>query len=137
MKKPFCPPYHDRILAATASSMRQCRINEDAQDIPETKEEWFKSARLNMPEKTVEENDPRLSFTPLEVAVIPPTGLIEHIKDKWWIVHPTKGVCYFRKHSPQCNSNEEVGRRFMVMYPWAELKFIPSVFRTIEPRDYV
>jgi hypothetical protein len=89
-----------------------------------------------MPEH-IHEDDPRLTFTLLEKAIVPPTGLIEHIKDKWWIVHPVKGVVYFRKHSPQCNSDQEISRRFLAMYPWAELRHIPSVFRTIDPRDYV
>jgi hypothetical protein len=86
------------------------------------------------------EDDPRIEFVPLEVATIPPAGLIEHLKDKWWVVHPTKGVVYFKLSgylSPQCNGNEEIARRFVYMYPWAEVKFIPSVFRTINPHDYV
>lgn len=34
----------------------------------------------------------RFKFVPVEKATIPPSGLIEHVKDHWWIVHPEKGL---------------------------------------------
>lgn len=88
----------------------------------------------------VPEDDPRLFFTSTEKAITPPAGLIEHLKDRWWVVHPTKGLVFWDKHhmAPQCNSNEAVARRIWEqMYPWAEIKFIPSVYRSINPQDYV
>ena len=84
----------------------------------------------------VEDTDKRLSFLPLEKATNPPEGIIEHIKDRWWIVHPIKGLVFFRKFAPQCNSNEELTKSLAVMYPWSKVQFIPSVFRRINPRDY-
>lgn len=89
--------------------------------------------------ETVSADDPRLTFVPLEVATVPPKGLIEHLKDQWWTVHPEKGLVFYDKKvmAPQCNSNESITRRFKEMYPWAEVRFIPSVFRRINPHDYV
>lgn len=85
------------------------------------------------------ENDPRLVFVPLEKAVIPPSGLIEHFKDRFWAVHPVKGLVFWDKRhmAPQCNGNESIARTMRRMYPWAEIKFISSVFRKINPSDYV
>lgn len=83
------------------------------------------------------EDDKRLSYLPLEKATIPPQGIIEHIKDHYWTLHPTKGLVFFNKHSPQCNANESLARRLQEgMYPWAELRFISSVFRSINLQDY-
>lgn len=92
----------------------------------------------------ISEDDPRLVFVPIDVAAIPPAGLIEHFKDRWWAVHPTKGLVFwkssFREHhlAPQCNRNEEGTRMlFSKMYPWAEIQLIPSVFRSVRPADLV
>lgn len=88
-------------------------------------------------------DDPHLVFVPFEEASTPPSGIIEHLKDMWWIVHPQKGIAYWRhggpssKHlSPWCNKSEEITRRIFASFPWADVKFIPSVFRRINPRDY-
>lgn len=97
-----------------------------------------------MTTKQISEDDPRLVFVPIEKATVPPAGLIEHIKDRWWAVHPTKGLVFWKATprethlSPQCNRSE-VGTReiFYRMYPWAEIQFIPSVFRSIRVSDYV
>jgi len=88
------------------------------------------------------EDDPRLKFIPMEKAIVPPEGLIKHIKNCWWIVHPTKGVVFYtgndkRFLAPQANGNEEIAERILSAYSWAELKFIPSVFHRIKPDDYV
>jgi hypothetical protein len=82
-----------------------------------------------------EQDDPRLSFVSLKEATVPPAGLIEHIKDRWWVVHPEKGVCYF-KTSPLCNASKKIVSERLCNYSWAEARFIPSVFRTINPNDY-
>lgn len=79
-------------------------------------------------------------FVPLETATVPPGGLIEHLKDRWWMVHPEKGVAFFVTrgfHAAQCNRNEAITRRLAENYPWAEVRFIPSVFRKIKPQDYI
>jgi hypothetical protein len=85
------------------------------------------------------EDNPRLFFLSVEKAVVPPPGIIEHIKDHWWSVHPTKGLIFWdkRARSPQANSNEDIARRLQQsLYPWAECRFIPSVFRKIDIQDY-
>ena len=91
----------------------------------------------------VEANDPRLKFVPIDQLTTPPPGLIEHLKDRFWIVHPDKGAVFWnadkkgRDLSPQCNSNKDCAEAvFIKMYPWAEIKFIPSAFRRINPQDY-
>lgn len=92
----------------------------------------------------IEETDPRLHFVPIEDAIFPPPGLIEHLKDRWWIIHPSRGLVFWKPHpredfhAPQCNSNKAVTEHLgEKMYPWAEVRFLPSVFRKIRPQDYV
>lgn len=87
------------------------------------------------------ENDKRLQFISEATAIMPPNDLIKHIKDCWWLVHPTKGLLIFvgptgRNYSPQCNQNKAVVESLKFMAPWAEVKFFPSVFYRINPSDY-
>lgn len=84
------------------------------------------------------EIDPRLFFVPVAEALIPPAGIIEHLKDHWWIVHPERGLAFWDKlhKSPQCNSSESITRRLASAYPWAEVRFFPSVFRRVKISDY-
>ena len=83
--------------------------------------------------------NPKYIFVPVEKATVPPPGLIEHLKDRWWLVHPERGLAFFdeRAMSPQCNSNETIARHLARNHPWAEVQFFPSVFRRINPKDYV
>jgi hypothetical protein len=90
----------------------------------------------------IEENDPKLVFVPLEEATTPPAGLIEHLKDRWWAIHPEKGLIFYKAYngnpSAQCNPSETTSRALNEkLYPWAEIKFVPSVFRRVNPHDYV
>lgn len=82
-------------------------------------------------------SEDRFVFVPVEVAGNPPEGLIEHFKDWWWVVHPKKGLAFFEGRLAQCNTNESIVRRLASEHPWAEVRFIPSVFRRIDPNDYV
>lgn len=80
-------------------------------------------------------------FVPIEKAIVPPPGLINHLKDRWWAVHPEKGIAYFvgatGKHfSPQCNHSEATMRYLKKNCSWAEIRFIASVFHIINPHDY-
>lgn len=90
----------------------------------------------------VNEDDPRLVFVPLSKAATPPPGLIEHLKDRYWCSHPENGLLFWsipgsRLLAPQCNANEGIARHLRdSLYPWAEVKLVPSVFREIDPRDY-
>ena len=83
-------------------------------------------------------DDARLVFVPLEKATTPPPGMIEHIANAWWVVHPEKGVVFWGKKfmSPQCNTNRSITVHLAAMYPWAEVHLISSVFRRINPQDY-
>lgn len=91
--------------------------------------------------KPFDEDDKQLRFIPEAEAVVPPYDLIKHIKDCWWLVHPTKGLLVWvgphkRNFSPQCSPNKEITERLHWMAPWAEIKFFPSVFHKINPQDY-
>lgn len=89
--------------------------------------------------QTVADDDKRLKFVPLDQAADPPSGLIEHLKDRWWVTHPERGLVFWvtgQLKSPQCNSSESIARHLAQMYPWAEVRFVPSVFRRINPSDY-
>lgn len=91
----------------------------------------------------VEVDDPRLAFCKIEEHSIPPTGLIEHIKDHYWLCHPERGLVLWGvgpikklDWKPMCNKNEEISKMFLKHFPWAEVKLVPSFFRRINPRDY-
>jgi hypothetical protein len=94
--------------------------------------------------KLLSEDDPRLLFMPIETATRPPSGITQHIKDCWWIAHPTKGIVWycrkkrksFEISSPQCNANKDIAIHCNKRYPWATILFLPSVFRRINPQDY-
>lgn len=95
--------------------------------------------------RSIDEQDPRLVFIPMSMATVPPPGIIEHIKDKWWAVHPTKGLVFWgpkyksknASPSPQHNGRREIAEGwFSEVYPWARVELIPSVFRPVNPRDY-
>jgi hypothetical protein len=86
---------------------------------------------------SIQPDDKRLTYLKESEAVVPPSGLIEHIKDHWFPVHPEHGIIFF-SGSIQGNRSEHLARRFSSrLYPWAEIKFFPSVFRRINPNDYV
>jgi hypothetical protein len=87
-------------------------------------------------------------FVPVDVAMVPPNGLIEHFADRWWCVHPEKGLAFYNPRnsrgrrtgagSPQCNSSETLARAIGERCcPWAEIRFIHSVFRRIDVHDYI
>ncbi len=88
----------------------------------------------------LKEDDDKLVFVPEAEAIIPPPGLIQHWQDYWWLFHPEKGLLFYDKKrmAPQANRLESVARDILGrLYPWAEVKQISSVFRRIDPRDYV
>lgn len=87
------------------------------------------------------EDDPRLQFVPLAELATPPVGTIEHVTTAWWAVHPDKGAVFWRRTEetpsgpwlrglvPQYNYSKVVASRlFKQMYPWAQIKQIPSAF---------
>ena len=91
---------------------------------------------------TVESNDKRLVFVPVDEAIQPKLGICMCYKDKWWIVDD-KGLLFWQDKKggsryPQCNSNKFVADTIhQKMYPWARVEFIPWVYEKVDPRDYV
>ena len=79
-------------------------------------------------------DDPRLSFIPLDREA---QSYDQVIKDHWWIVHPERGLAVFMKGSIQCNTSEDIARRLAGMYPWAEVRFIETVFIPHDCHDYL
>ena len=91
----------------------------------------------------IEPDDSRLCFMPIEKAQIAPAGLCEHYKDRWWSFDSERGIIFWKPHKrsglfPQCNSIEHTAISLTTkLYPWAETKFIPSVFVRANPNDYI
>lgn len=78
-------------------------------------------------------DDPRLSFIPFDRGAREGDTVM---LNRWWVVHPEKGLVMWRNTSPQCNSNEEIARRVGAMYPWAEIRFIETAYLPHDCRDY-
>jgi hypothetical protein len=87
-------------------------------------------------------DDERLRFVPCEKARTPKDGLVHCLLDRWWVIHPEKGIVFWRpsgkgEGSPQCNSNREITESLAArMYPWARVELIPMVMYQIDPQDY-
>lgn len=82
-------------------------------------------------------DDKDLTYIPFEKASAPGGGFYFHYVNRWWSVHPDRGLMLFYGDSAQCNSNEATARRLQQqLYPWAEVRFIPSAFVPIDPRDF-
>ncbi len=65
--------------------------------------------------------DPRLSFVPLDRE--PQDGDVV-VANRWWVVHPERGLVIFQRTSYQCNDNEQIARRVGSIYPWATIQFV-------------
>lgn len=90
---------------------------------------------------TVEADDPRLSFVPIEKATELKPNLCMVYKDLFWAVHPEKGLVFWtpnkKTRAPQCNSNRIVTEEIVArMYPWAEVKQIPWVIERTTPSEW-
>jgi hypothetical protein len=80
-------------------------------------------------------------FVPIEKATTPPAGLIEHLKDRWWLYIEGKGVAYYRdkrgNRFPQCSGDKRITESLRTrLFPEAEVRFFPSIFHQINPHDY-
>ena len=68
-----------------------------------------------------------LTFYPVEGQPLP----IDYgtmITDRWWIVHPGKGIAVWRNVSPQCSANQRVVESLASrLYPNSdvEVEFLP------------
>lgn len=76
-------------------------------------------------------------FVSLDQASIPKDGFLHCYKNRYWSVHPTKGLAFWGKGyaSPQCNSNESLAKRLAP--PWAEVKFIETVLVPLDITAYM
>lgn len=85
--------------------------------------------------KVITIDDPNLWLVPRHVAIQPLAGIIECLKNQWWVCHPNGMLVFYRDADdfiPQCNGNEAMARKIAsVMYPWAEVHQIPLVFRKV------
>jgi len=85
----------------------------------------------------LEPDNNQLAYVAIDQDVLEaPNGIIQHYKDHWWAVHPEKGLIFYYK-SAQCNKSREIVATLVPkLYPWAEIKFFPSIFRRINISDY-
>lgn len=67
-----------------------------------------------------------LSYISFEDAATPRDGLA--MIDRWWIVHPDKGLAVWKGFSPQCNRRPEIGESLLKHYPGHEVRFIPVAY---------
>ena len=83
-----------------------------------------------------------LVFVPFDEAAIAPGGIIEHLKNRWWLCCPDRGVAFYQPlgkgpRYPQCNTDEKTTRKlFERRYPNLEVRLIPSVFQRVNVSDY-
>jgi hypothetical protein len=90
----------------------------------------------------VAEDDSRLVFVPLDELATPPAGIIEHLLNYWWIMHPSKGAVFYRfdhpkRLHPQANMNKSVSLKIRDdLYPWAEVVMVAHAYRTVDLGDY-
>ena len=78
----------------------------------------------------------QFNFVPVEQMLEAPNGIVNHYKNYWWAVHPEKGIVFYG-NAPQCNISKEIVESISgKLYPWAEIKFFPSLFRKINISDY-
>jgi hypothetical protein len=86
------------------------------------------------------------AFLPVAEAVSPAkTGFFQHWVDAWWIIHPDKGLAFYRRGrrglgAPQCNTSEQIARMVLgsAPPPWegAEVRKIASAWVPIDIDDY-
>lgn len=87
----------------------------------------------------------RYNFLPEQEAVSPAKGgFFVHWVNAWWLVHPDKGLAFYRlgrggRGSPQCNTDERVTR---MLYSktgqpeGCEVRKLASVWVPADPSDY-
>jgi hypothetical protein len=78
----------------------------------------------------------RVFHVPLDVAVTPANG--EALVDRWWSVHPEKGLAFYyqpfgyarsEEPSPQCNAQQYTAEHLCrKLYPDHECRHVPVVF---------
>lgn len=91
-------------------------------------------------------------FVPLEKLQEPIEGHVNCLKDRWWSVHPEKGLAFYKPKgrngkrqsgqgnqygSPQCNRNKAIAERLSSRHSWAELQFVEVAFVPLIINDYI
>jgi hypothetical protein len=61
-----------------------------------------------------------LTYIPFAAAMTPRDGQV--YCDRWWIVHPEKGLTVWRGIAPQCNRNKALGDLLLKHYPGHEMR---------------
>ena len=82
-----------------------------------------------MTEKAISQNIlNNMFYIPLKEISTPRHGATVYV-DRWWVVHPQKGVMFYKtKHSPQCNESECVARRWAEKFPGHKCLLINEAF---------
>ncbi len=84
----------------------------------------------------------KLEFIPANRLQNPPRGMVEHIKDSWWVNCPERGLAFYRRGKrdplcPQCNKDERIAKAVAAkVWSGLEVSFVPSVFLPIDVRHY-
>lgn len=70
----------------------------------------------------------RMIYVSEAEATTPRQGKTCHV-NRWWIVHPEKGLTFYQTtRSPQCNDDERGVRLWCERFPGHVVKQIPAVF---------
>jgi len=91
---------------------------------------------------TISADDPIIRYVPFDKAAELKEGIVYCYLNRWWAVHPEKGIMFYRPRknragSPLCNGDEAVVRSLISrLYPWAEARLIPVVIERVDPSDY-
>lgn len=57
--------------------------------------------------------------------------------NRWWIIHPNRGLAILYSASYQCHENEGIVRRMAQIYPWAEVRFVELAYIPHNCQDFV
>lgn len=86
----------------------------------------------------------KLEYVALDEATLPRDG--EVLTDRWWVVHPEKGLAFYRPHpkrrfrAPQCNSDRRMPEHLVAeMYPGHEVRYVEAAYvgpRYDDPEDW-
>lgn len=87
-------------------------------------------------------------FIPFEKAYFPREGVFDHYVDKYWLVHPEKGLAFYNPKNrngnrsrkfgaPQCNDSKAIVYSVAKHAEWPhEIRQIPLVFVPIDMSEY-
>ena len=78
----------------------------------------------------------KFHFVPLTERTTTRSSIVYNYANKWWVVHPEKGLAFFGKGygSPQCNNDKSISQRLCP--PWGRIEFIDRVLVPCNVADY-